>query len=377
MKKLFVLAAIWPACVRAQSGTYTLTGKVNNVIKADWVYLGYYNGSRVTDRAQVKNGTYTFTGKLEVPVPATLRVKLAPQNGMPVKPVAARDFVTVFIQPGHIMVNSVDSFSNVQVSGSAAHDEYQKLQASLKPYNDRMGTLMKDYEEASRKGDKAKTDLLDKQYDVLSESMKTEVYLRYVQQHPGSPIALYVVNNYAGFDINAEKVEPVYNLLPPAMQASTLGRELKDKIAIARKTGVGSMAMDFTQNDTLGRPVSLSSFKGKYVLVDFWASWCGPCRRENPNVVKAFNKYRGKGFEILGVSLDQPGAKEKWVKAIHDDGLTWTHVSDLQFWGNAVARQYGIQSIPANFLLDPNGKIIGKNLRGEELDNRLAGIFGL
>ena len=133
--------------------------------------------------------------------------------------------------------------------------------------------------------------------------------------------------------------------------------------------------MDFTQNDTLGNPVSLSSFKGKYVLVDFWASWCGPCRRENPNVVKTFNAYKDKPFTILSVSLDQPNAKDKWIKAIHDDNLTWTHVSDLQFWNNAVAKQYGIQAIPQNLLLDPQGKIIAKNLRSETLSEKLAEVF--
>jgi thiol-disulfide isomerase/thioredoxin len=133
--------------------------------------------------------------------------------------------------------------------------------------------------------------------------------------------------------------------------------------------------MEFTQNDTLGNPVSLSSFKGKYVLVDFWASWCGPCRAENPNVVKTYQKFQNKNFTILSVSLDRPGQKERWLKAIHDDGLTWTHVSDLKFWDNAVAKQYGIRAIPQNLLLDPSGKIIAKNLRGEELAEKLGAVL--
>jgi peroxiredoxin len=150
---------------------------------------------------------------------------------------------------------------------------------------------------------------------------------------------------------------------------------MAERIEIAKKVGIGRIAPDFTQNDTLGNPVSLSSFRGKFLLIDFWASWCGPCRQENPNVVAAFKKYNNKGFDILGVSLDQPTGKEKWLKAIHDDNLTWTQVSDLKFWGNAVAAQYGIQAIPQNFLLDPNGKIIGKNLRGEALNKKLEEII--
>ena len=150
---------------------------------------------------------------------------------------------------------------------------------------------------------------------------------------------------------------------------------MAEKIEIAKKLGIGKVAPDFTQNDTLGNPVTLSSLRGKYVLVDFWASWCGPCRRENPNVVKAFQKFKDKGFHIIGVSLDQPNAKDKWIKAIHDDQLTWTQVSDLQFWKNAVAVEYGIQAIPQNYLLDPEGKIIAKNLSGDDLDKKLEEVM--
>jgi peroxiredoxin len=136
---------------------------------------------------------------------------------------------------------------------------------------------------------------------------------------------------------------------------------------------IGSMATEFTQNDQNGKPVKLSSFKGKYVLIDFWASWCRPCRQENPNVVAAYNKYKSKNFTVLGVSLDQD--KNSWIQAIAADKLTWTHVSDLKYWSNEVAQLYRIQSIPANLLLDPTGKIIGKDLRGEELLQKLASIL--
>jgi thiol-disulfide isomerase/thioredoxin len=147
-----------------------------------------------------------------------------------------------------------------------------------------------------------------------------------------------------------------------------------EKIVLDNKIGsIGSDAVNFEQADTSGAMVSLASFKGKYVLVDFWASWCGPCRMENPNLVRSFTQYKNKNFTVLGVSLDR--AKDAWIQAIYKDGLTWTHVSDLKFWNNEVAKMYRISSIPQNFLIDPAGKIIAKNLRGEDLNLKLAEIF--
>jgi len=150
---------------------------------------------------------------------------------------------------------------------------------------------------------------------------------------------------------------------------------LKQAVETARRTGIGRQALNFTQQDTANRAVSLLQFRGSYVLLDFWASWCGPCRSENPNLVKAFNRYKDQGFAVLSVSLDRPNGRDRWLKAIHDDSLTWTHVSDLKFWDNAVAKQYGIRMIPQNFLIDPQGKIIARNLRGAALEQKLAALF--
>lgn len=136
---------------------------------------------------------------------------------------------------------------------------------------------------------------------------------------------------------------------------------------------MGKTIPDFEQADVNGKMVNIKSFRGKYVLIDFWASWCGPCRGENPNVVAAFNKYKDRNFTVLGISLDK--SKDNWIKAVNDDGLTWTQLSDLKFWSNAVAQQFGIQSIPQNYLIDPNGIVIGKNLRGSDLEAKLESIF--
>lgn len=171
-------------------------------------------------------------------------------------------------------------------------------------------------------------------------------------------------------------LEGRYNKLDESVKKMAAGKQVAGMIAENKIGSIGSLAMDFTQADTSGAPVALSSFRGKYVLLDFWASWCGPCRQENPNVVENFNKFSAKNFTVLGVSLDRPGQKERWLEAIHADGLTWTHVSDLQFWNNAVAVMYNVRGIPQNFLLDPEGKIIAKNLRGPALEAKLCEILG-
>ena len=197
----------------------------------------------------------------------------------------------------------------------------------------------------------------------------------FIQQNPQSLVSLDALRAFGGPSPSYSEVMPLYGTLSPAIQNSNNGKDYKASIEKLKATAVGSVAPDFTQNDPAGKPISLSSFKGKYVLLDFWASWCGPCRQENPNVVKAYNEYKNKNFTILSVSLDRPNGKNAWLQAIKDDGLAWNHVSDLQFWNNEAAKLYNVQSIPGNFLIDPTGKIVAKDLRGEELEQKLAQVL--
>lgn len=381
MKKTLLLLSFLPLLALAQdkSKEFKLNGKMKNLAyKPDWVFLQYRTGGEwKTDSSQVKDGKYEFAGMIDEPTQSRLRVKYLPgDSGKKITPVFARDYASVFLQPGKIKVSSVDSFANAEVEGSPAHVEFAKLEKQIKPFEDRMEPLNAKYTEYGKAKDRENQSKVEAEIDAIDLEMREKVYGEYAKKNPNSPIALYALQQYAGWDINPDKVEPIFLSLSETNRNYPSAADFKENIAIAKKTGIGKMAMDFTQNDTLGNPVMLSSFKGRYLLVDFWASWCGPCRAENPNVVKVFNKYKDKNFHIIGVSLDRPGQKERWMKAIHDDKLEWTQVSDLKFWDNEVAKQYGIKAIPQNLLLDPDGKIIAKNLRGEELDQKLAEATG-
>lgn len=372
MNKIFLFLLIPVLSIAQAPKEFELKGQLNLTKPVDWVYLRYVSGEEnITDSLQPKNGEFKFKGNITEPVVATLITKFKQQGED--KP--AREFIQLFLEPSKIELNAKDSMKNNTVKGSSGHADFMALMKQQESYNSKFEALYETYDSLQKAGDKEGVTKTESAINKLNDEMNEAVYGSFVKKYPNSNVALFAVKQYAGWDIDPAKVEPLFNSLPASAKALPSAKALNDRIDIARKTAIGNYAMDFTQNDTLGKAVSLSSFKGKYVLVDFWASWCGPCRRENPNVVKVFNKFKDKNFTILSVSLDRPDAKDKWLAAIHKDGLTWTHVSDLKYWDNAVAKQYGIRAIPQNLLLDPQGKIIAKNLRGEDLDAKLTEIM--
>ncbi|WP_345954313.1 TlpA disulfide reductase family protein [Mucilaginibacter sp. PAMB04168] len=368
MKKIFFATlCLLPFLGKAQSG-YTITGKVGNLNAPAKAYLAYMvDGKRVVDSVEMKNGTFAFKGSVASPVPAgiTIRHDAAPLT-------RNMDILGLYLENARIVVNAPDSVKRASIKGSVINDDNKALNEYIKPLRIKMNAL-----KAAWTGVKPQPEnpLYVKAADSLRNMIAEEkaLYTKFIESHPNSYVALVSFNNIGlGYNFDPKVADVQFNKFSAALRESALGKQTAEKIAIAKKKDLGVLAMDFTQNDVNDKPVKLSDFKGKYVLVDFWASWCAPCRAENPNVVKTYNQLKGKNFEIIGVSLDDK--KAAWLKAIETDGLPWVQVSDLKGWKNDVALKYGVSAIPENILIDPTGKVIAKNLRGEELMTKLSAL---
>ena len=363
--------ACLPAFVFAQEGKYIIKGVLGNYNAPAKVYIQYHIEKKVkTDSAVLKNGAFQFSGTVSGdPVYANLLF-----NAKGTGP-NYNDYKEVYLEKGTITVTGADSLAKAKVAGTKANEDNARYDAALKPVNDAYSALAAKKKAATP--EQQKSDSFDKENDKIEKGItakEAEINKQFIHDNPDSYISLVALENYA-YGADYVDIAPLFAGLSPQVKATDAGKKFDERLPLIKSVALGAIAPQFVEADTSGKTIKLTSFRGKYVLIDFWASWCGPCRAENPNVVKAFNHYKGQNFSIIGVSLDQPNGKKAWLAAIHKDGLAWTQVSDLKYWDSKVAVQYAVRGIPQNFLLDPTGKIIAKNLRGDDLENKLEEVL--
>lgn len=340
-------------------GDFSITGNIKGLPDSTMVFLARpEQPSDVLAATYAKNGKFNLFGKI-----ANGDIYQLNFIGFPQKS-------DVFLTQAKLNVSGdVKTLKKLAYTGSLAQADYVSYTSKFDALKDRLANLAGIINKTPQS---AKRDSLINLYQKNKQKVLKQVDL-FVKTKPASPVTPFIVYVTSPVSDDINQLQARYDAMQPVAKETFYGKEIAKLMASSKIGMEGTQAVDFTQNDTANKPVSLSSFKGKYVLVDFWASWCGPCRHENPAVVAAYNQFKDKNFTILSVSLDQN--KDRWKQAIMADNLAWTHVSDLKYWQNEVAQLYHIQSIPANMLIDPGGKIIARNLRGEALYEALGKLL--
>jgi thiol-disulfide isomerase/thioredoxin len=345
MRKIITCAAIGVlpifAFAQLKQHKFVLDGKiVADTLSTGKIYMDYTDhGVNRRDSAELKNNTYHFEGSISDEAVTTNLFWHEVRNGIKVNK-SFKGFVQFYNVPGHISLLHHKGFNQFQITGSPVQDDLNRVNQMLKARTQPEDVIKKDY----------------------------------IKSHPNSWLSFVFLEKIVrAKQISFAEGTALYTGLSTELKQYEQVKDIHKILSSYQTVAIGKKAMDFTANDVNGKAVSLSSFKGKYILVDFWASWCHPCRAENPVMVKAYQKYKSKDFDILGVSLD--GNKKAWLAAIKQDGVAWGQVSNLQAFNDKIAMQYGITSIPRNFLIDPDGKIVAMDLRGEKLEEKLAEVF--
>jgi len=365
---LVALALITTITSCSKKEGFTINGTIAGLDKG-MVYLEKTDekgDKKITDSAQIAGGAFVFEGKVEEPLLYSIKLK-------------GQDYgIFLLLDNEEIKIEAKkDSIYKAKITGATQNEIYRSYYDNeFKEIQKIAGPIYKLSDSLQQNGKvKLTTEqqtMMDKKWKDLS-AFADGLTDKYIIKNKDKIGAALVISDRIVSYGTPEQLKKYYAVLSPEIQKSFYGKQLKATIDLNEKTAIGAMAPEFSQIDVNGKEIKLSDYKGKYVLVDFWASWCGPCRKENPNVVLAYKTYHEKGFNVLGVSLDDK--KKLWEKAIEKDGLTWTHVSDLKGWKNDVAVLYGVKLVPTNYLIGPDGKIIAKNLREAELQSKLKEIF--
>ena len=366
----FILTVVSLAANAQATKPFTVTGTVKAAAPGSYIYLeANSQPTRKIDSTKVTAGhTFTINGKvadggevLVLNVGGGQKMALLLEGGETLNVTA----------DGYRMNAKTGEMGKATVTGSKNMEYYEKLNTLRTDMEAKVASWNKQAAAATEKKDNKKMAQIEQEYAAAEANVVNKV--KAMLPEMGTSLASLFALNFINIDSDFAIYDELAQRFEKENPNSPHAKSLIGRVARIKGVSVGALAPEIALTDTTGKAVALSSLRGKFVLIDFWASWCGPCRAENPNVVRMYNKFKDKGFEIYSVSLDQ--AKANWTKAIRNDNLTWTHVSDLKFWQSAAAQQYGVQAIPATFLLDKDGKIIAKNLRGDALEQKLEEVL--
>ena len=344
-------------CIPAIAQTFNITGKTIGVEEGTWIYLKTASPQNNLDSTQVKNGKFTLIGKANEKV-----------SRLFIHTPKFKNYVFFWAEENTHLELKEGEFKKAIITGSRTANEDREREQIKKPNRKLQDSLSQLLESA--KDEISKRELREKLNLARAEEKKLDI--AYIKNNPNSLISVDLLSIYSS-TWGKEQTNALYQSLSPEMKGTSYGQNVKDFISLNQEIKIGGRFVDFEQNNAVAKKIKLSDIKAKYILLEFWGSWCGPCREENPNLVKTYTAYKGKGFEILGVAADDK--KEQWLKAIKDDKLPWENVSDLKGDKNQVALIYGISAFPTNYLIDEKGIIIAKNLRGEALNKKLAELL--
>jgi len=359
MRKLFIgaLALLAVAC-QTKEEQFKVTLKIEDAVDQVFVLGKIENRNFVgLDTAQLVNGVYEFTGKVDYPQFLSIAVE------------GKRPALRFYGENSQIQINGhIDSLANAEIIGSATQDLWKSYEHSMEEFKVREEKLYEDYRSASQSKDQEAIDQLMEVYNTLTKE-KNEKTGQFISANSTSPVAVDLVKQNFFMSEYAE-LEEQFNKLDTALTVLPAYTEIHDRLVILEKVQIGKEAPDFTLTSIDGQEVSLKSLRGNYLLIDFWASWCGPCRQENPNVKAAYNKFHKQGFDVLSVSVDRD--ENAWRKAVEEDEMIWTQLHDSKKISGEV---YGVMGIPHTLLLDKDGIIIAKNIRGHEIHKKLEEVL--